>query len=60
MFVVQRPDVDRFRPYREVDPDFADLLARVPHAGVEVRAITTAFEPPHYWLRNDDLPADLG
>ncbi len=59
VFVVQRPDVDRFRPYREVDPDFADLLARVRDTGVGVHAITTTFKPPHYWLRNDDLPVEL-
>jgi sugar fermentation stimulation protein A len=60
VFVIQRPDVERFRPYRAVDPDFADLLARVQDAGVGVHTVTTAFEPPHYWLRNDDLPVDLG
>jgi len=59
VFVVQRPDVERFRPYRDVDPDFADLLSRVRDAGVEVHAITTAIEPPHYWLQNDELPIDL-
>ncbi|MFC6824585.1 DNA/RNA nuclease SfsA [Halopelagius fulvigenes] len=59
VFVVQRPDVERFRPYREVDPEFADLLARVRDAGVGVHAVTTAFEPPHYRLRNDDLPVEL-
>lgn len=59
VFVVQRPDVERFRPYRDVDPDFADLLSRVRNTGVEVHAIITAFEPPHYRLQNDELPIDL-
>jgi sugar fermentation stimulation protein A len=59
VFVVQRPDVDRFRPYRDVDPEFAELLARVRETGVGVHAITTSFDPPHYALRNDDLPVDL-
>jgi sugar fermentation stimulation protein A len=59
VFVVQRPDVERFRPYRDVDPEFADLLARVRTAGVEICAITTAFDPPHYRLRNDSLPVEL-
>jgi len=59
-FVVQRPDVDRFRPFRAVDPEFAALLARVRDAGVGVHAVTTAFDPPHYRLRDDALPVDLG
>lgn len=60
VFVVQRPDVERFQPYRAVDPEFAELLARVRESGVGVHAVTTAFEPPHYWLHNDDLQVDLG
>ncbi|GAB3672724.1 DNA/RNA nuclease SfsA [Halopiger thermotolerans] len=59
VFVVQRPDVDRFRPYRDVDPDFAELLARVRDAGVSVHALATAFDPPHYRLRDAALPIDL-
>jgi len=58
-FVVQRPDVERFRPFRDVDPEFADLLARVSDAGVEVHALVTAFEPPDYVLRRTDLPVEL-
>ena len=60
VFVIQRPDVERFQPCRAVDPEFADLLARVQDAGVRIHAVTTAFEPPHYWLRNNDLPVELG
>lgn len=59
VFVVQRPDVERFRPYRDVDPEFADLLARVRADGVGVHAVTTAFDPPHYWLHQVALPVDL-
>ena len=58
-FVVQRPDVERFRPYRSVDPGFADLLSRVRSAGVGVHAVATEFDPPHYWLRDESLPIDL-
>ena len=58
-FVVQRPDVERFRPYREVDPDFADLLARVRSAGVGVHAMATAFEPPHYRLADRSIPVEV-
>lgn len=58
VFVVQRPDVERFRPYRDVDPDFAELLERVQTTGVGVHAIATAFEPPHYRLIDDSLPIE--
>lgn len=59
VFVVQRPDVERFQPYRDVDPEFADLLTAVREADVGVHAITTACDPPHYWLRNEAVPTDL-
>ena len=58
VFVVQRPDVEALRPYREVDPEFADLLARVRDAGVGVHAIATAFDPPDYWLVEPELPVE--
>lgn len=59
VFVVQRPDVDRFRPYREVDPEFAALLSRVHEHGVGVHAISTAFEPPRYRLHDRNIPIDF-
>jgi sugar fermentation stimulation protein A len=58
-FVVQRPDVSALRPYREVDPEFADLLSRVREAGVGVHAIATAFDPPDYRLVDPDLPVEI-
>lgn len=59
VFVVQRPDVDRFSPHRAVDPAFAHLLARVRTSGVGVHAISTDFDPPHYRLTHAALPVDL-
>ena len=59
VFVVQRPDVEVLRPYREVDPGFADLLARVREAGVGVHAIATEFDPPDYRLVEPGLPVEL-
>ena len=59
VFVVQRPDVAALRPYREVDPEFADLLASVADAGVGVHAVATEFDPPDYWLRDAALPVEL-
>jgi len=34
-------------------------VARVSDAGVEVHALVTAFDPPHYSLRRTDLPVEL-
>ncbi|WP_459192287.1 DNA/RNA nuclease SfsA [Halosimplex sp. J119] len=59
VFVVQRPDIQRWEPFREIDPEFADLLAEVVEAGVDVRALTTEFDPPHYHLRETELPVQL-
>lgn len=59
VFVVQRPDVAAFRPLREVDPAFADELARARAAGVHVRAIVTPFKAPTYRLQDTDLPVEL-
>lgn len=59
VFVVQRPDAAVVRPFREVDPDFADLLAAAVDAGVEVHAVAVEFDPPHYVLRDAALPVEL-
>lgn len=59
VFVVQRPDAGRLRPYRSVDPEFASLLSRVEAAGVS-SAFATAFDPPDYRLVCDDLPVVTG
>lgn len=56
VFVAQRPDIGRIEPYREVDPEFADLLAEVDEAGVGIHAIKCEFDPPQYVLRNTDIP----
>lgn len=60
VFVVQRPDVAVLRPFREVDPEFADLLAEVREAGVGVTAMSVAFEPPGYVLAAANIPVALG
>lgn len=59
VFVVQRPDAERFRPFRSVDPGFAARLADAADAGVGVHAVATAFDPPHYRLHDAALPIDL-
>lgn len=59
VFVVQRPDAEVVRPFREVDPAFADLLARVAAAGVSVHAVATTFDPPRYRLADRSLPVEF-
>lgn len=59
VFVVQRPDVELFRPYSAVDPAFAELLGRVHESGVAVHALSTAFDPPCYRLHDRALSIDL-
>lgn len=58
VFVVQRPDADRVRPFREVDPGFADLLDEIRAAGVDIHAMSVAFDPPDYRLIDPDLPVE--
>lgn len=58
-FVVQRPDAEEFQPFREVDPEFADLLGMAEESGVNIRAISTEFDPPNLYLKNDNLPVSL-
>lgn len=59
VFVVQRPDVAVLRPFREVDPAFADLLAAVLDVGVGIHAMSVAFEPPDYILAATNIPVEL-
>jgi DNA-binding sugar fermentation-stimulating protein len=42
-----------------VDPEFADVLAAIAAAGVGVHACAIEFDPPHYLLREADLPVEL-
>jgi len=58
VFVVQRPDVGVVRPYRTVDPEFAELLGDVRDAGVGVHALSVAFEPPAYRLVDPSVPVE--
>lgn len=56
VFVVQRPDVTAFRPFRKADPEFADQLKAVHQLGVDVHALVIEFDPPTYYLRSSGLP----
>lgn len=59
LFVVQRPDAARVRPFREVDPDFAALLSEAEDDGVGIGAVATAFEPPTVVLEDAELPVEV-
>lgn len=58
VFVVGRPDAVAVRPFRDVDPVFADLLADVRAAGVDLHAMSVAFEAPDYVLAGANLPVE--
>ena len=45
LYVVQRVDVDRFAPAREIDPAYADTLLEARAAGVEIYAAQARVEP---------------
>ncbi len=44
-YVIQRSDVNSFGPAREIDPDYADLLAEANRAGVEIIAMEARVRP---------------
>lgn len=58
VFVVQRPDVDVFRPYRSVDPEFADILKDVRASPVTTHAVSIEFDPPEYLLDSASIPIE--
>ncbi len=55
VIVVQRPDADRFAPYAEIDPLFAQLFDRARRGGLDVRVLVTAFIPPNIFLKAASL-----
>ena len=60
VFVAMRPDVEVVRPFREIDPDFADALGAAAEAGVGLHALGTRFDPPTWSLVDLELPVELG
>lgn len=59
VFVIQRPDADRFEPNRPVDPEFASRLGEAEAAGVEIHAIQLRIEPPEVVLERGSVPVDI-
>ncbi len=50
IFVVQRQDARLMAPAQQVDPAYAQELAKVARAGVKLLALTTIIEPPQITL----------
>lgn len=59
VFVCQRPDAEVVRPFREIDPTFADELEAAVDAGVTAHAISLSVDPPVYRLAAADIPVEL-
>ncbi|MBS3815520.1 MAG: DNA/RNA nuclease SfsA [Hadesarchaea archaeon] len=59
IFMIQRPDAEKFKAFREVDPEFANLLREVNEGGVKVKAISTEFVPPKIYLKKKEVPVVL-
>lgn len=59
VFVIQRPDADRFEPNRPVDPEFATLLGEAEAAGVGIHAMQLRVEPPAVLLERGSVPIEI-
>lgn len=59
VFVAQHPAIREIQPYREIDPEFANLLTQVSSTGVEVHGLCIPFFPPEYQLENSNIPVNL-
>lgn len=59
VFVIQRPDADRFEPNRPVDPEFATLLEDAEAAGVGIHAMQLRIERPDVVLERGAVPVDV-
>lgn len=59
VFVCQRPDAEVVRPFREIDPDFAEALERGIDARVTAHALSLSVEPPEVRLSEAEIPVEL-
>ena len=63
VFLVQRPDCERFTPAADLDPTYASALARVRDAGVETICVDCAVSNAEIRVRRPlplDIPAPKG
>lgn len=56
LFSVQRPDAEKIRPYREIDPLFEQLLRKAVEEGVKVFTDMLVFKPFGMVELNPDFP----
>jgi sugar fermentation stimulation protein A len=56
LFSVQRPDAEKIRPYREIDPLFEQLLRKAVRKGVRVFTEMLVFEPSGMVELKADFP----
>ncbi len=59
VFVVQRSDARRLKPFDEADPDFGRALRDARAAGVAVHAYVSRITTEEMWISNE-IPVDLG
>jgi sugar fermentation stimulation protein A len=59
VFVVQRDDVTELRPFREVDPVFAEKLEEALTAGAEAYAFSIRFDGTELSVETERLPIEL-
>lgn len=60
VFIVQRSDARLFRPFKEVDPEFAAILKEANSKSVHTVVVTTEFElTGKVYLRDGNLKVDI-
>ena len=56
LFSVQRPDAEKIRPYREIDPMFEQILREAVEKGVKVFTEMLVFKPSGVVELKTDFP----
>lgn len=58
VFIIQKPDARTYKPFKEINTQFATALKEAVEKGVGIKAIYTRFRPPNFYLRGS-LPVKL-
>lgn len=59
VFIVQRDDATELRPFRDVDPEFAERLEAAVAAGVDAYAFSVGFTGTELFVATEELPMEL-